>query len=162
MNDEDVMSAAQAPTPRWDPPRVWITETCYMDCIDRGWREEPVGKYNPRKYRQSAYLRADVASPAKVGGVWKPVIHVSEDGQVVGDDYPGEVHEYELGGVDGPAVAKRSEGEPQDERSREQSDRALVQRLYDAAFHASANPLYEEAAGCIERLLAEREPPKRA
>ena len=41
-----------------------------------------------------------------------------------------------------------------DSREREQTSRALIVRLRDKAFNYSADPILEEAASEIERLLA--------
>lgn len=39
-------------------------------------------------------ISADFAEPARRDGKWRRLLHVSEDGRVVSDEYPGEVHEY--------------------------------------------------------------------
>ena len=48
-----------------------------------------------------------------------------------------------------------SESDKPDAREREQTARALIVRLRDKAFLYSADPILEEAADEIERLLSE-------
>jgi hypothetical protein len=47
------------PETRWDPERVWITQTCVMDVITSEWQAAKPPS-DDRRFRSSEYVRADV------------------------------------------------------------------------------------------------------